>query len=159
MYTNNAAEQGRQRPTSARADRCRGHIVNASMVLHETMQIKIHQRGVQWKQGVVVYIILQAVLLYNTTPLRMHPPLMNTPQTIFVRYRSTARVISHGLVSHMAQHCVCNVPGAGIACTSTCPAVTRIRMKPSSCDLIRDFCYLYFYYEFVLNLLLLLYVY
>ena len=46
--------------------------------------VKIHQRGVQWKQGVVVYIILQAVLLYNTTPihctpLRLHPPLMNTP--------------------------------------------------------------------------------
>ena len=33
------------------------------------------QRGVQWKQGVVVYIILQAVLLppIHCTPLRLHP--------------------------------------------------------------------------------------
>ena len=41
--------------------------------------VKIHRRGVQWKQGVVVYIMLKAVLLYNTTPiqctpLRLHPP-------------------------------------------------------------------------------------
>ena len=48
-------------------------------------EVKIHQRGVQWKQGVVVYIILQAVLLYNTTPihctpLRLHPPAMNTQE-------------------------------------------------------------------------------
>ena len=40
----------------------------------------IPQRGVQWKQGVVVYIILWAVLLYNTTPVHctphpLHPPL------------------------------------------------------------------------------------
>ena len=39
--------------------------------------------GVQWKQGVVVYIIVYAVLLCSTTPihctpLRLHPPLMNT---------------------------------------------------------------------------------
>ena len=45
--------------------------------------VKIHQRGVQWKQGVVVHIVLQAVLLYNTTPIHctplpLHPPLMNT---------------------------------------------------------------------------------
>ena len=38
--------------------------------------IKIHQRGMQWKQGVVI-------LLYNTTPIRytalpLHPPVRNT---------------------------------------------------------------------------------
>ena len=38
--------------------------------------------GVQWKQGVVVHIILQAVLLCNTTPIHctplpLHPPVMN----------------------------------------------------------------------------------
>ena len=36
----------------------------------------------QWKQGVVVHIISQAVLLYNTTPIHctplpLHPPVMN----------------------------------------------------------------------------------
>ena len=47
--------------------------------------VKIHQRGVQWKQGVVVYIILYVVLLYNTTPihctpLRLHPPFDEYPR-------------------------------------------------------------------------------
>ena len=45
--------------------------------------IYIPQRGVQWKQGVVIYMILYTSLLYDTTPihctpLRLHPPLMNT---------------------------------------------------------------------------------
>ena len=40
--------------------------------------VYIPQTGVQWKQGVVVHIVLCAVLLYNTTPihrtpLRLHP--------------------------------------------------------------------------------------
>ena len=44
---------------------------------------KIHQRGVQWVQGVVIYMMLYNSLLYNTTPihctpLRLHPPVMNT---------------------------------------------------------------------------------
>ena len=43
----------------------------------------ILQRGVQWKQGVVVYIILYTSLLYNTTPIHctplpLHRPVMNT---------------------------------------------------------------------------------
>ena len=45
--------------------------------------VKIHQRGVQWKQGVVICMVLYTSLLYNTTlihctPLPLHPPLMNT---------------------------------------------------------------------------------
>ena len=53
------------------------------VVVVEVMEMKIHRRGVQWKQDVVVYIRFQAVLLYITTPihctpLRLHPPLMNT---------------------------------------------------------------------------------
>ena len=45
--------------------------------------IKILQRGVQWKQGVVICMTLYTSLLHNTTPihctpLRLHPPLMNT---------------------------------------------------------------------------------
>ena len=40
--------------------------------------LKIHQRGVQWKQGVVVYIMLYALLHDATpihcTPLPLHPP-------------------------------------------------------------------------------------
>ena len=43
-----------------------------------------HQRGVQWKQGVVIYTMLYSSLLYSTapihcTPLPLHPPLMTTP--------------------------------------------------------------------------------
>ena len=46
-------------------------------------KIYIPQRGVQWKQGVVIYMMLYTSLLYDTTPihctnLRLHPPVMNT---------------------------------------------------------------------------------
>ena len=46
-------------------------------------EVKIHQRGVQWKQGVVMYMMLCTSLLYDTTPIHctplpLHPPLMNT---------------------------------------------------------------------------------
>ena len=49
--------------------------------------IKIHQRGLQWKQGVVTCLVLYTILLYNTTPihctpLRLHPPVMNTHSSI-----------------------------------------------------------------------------
>ena len=57
------------------------------------MQVYILQRGVQWKQGVVVCMVLCTSLLYNTTPihctpLRLHPPLMNTQLllVLFNRY-------------------------------------------------------------------------
>ena len=48
-------------------------------------QLKIHQRGVQWKQGVVIHMMLCTTLLCNATPirctpLRLHPPVMNTHQ-------------------------------------------------------------------------------
>ena len=43
--------------------------------------IKIHQRGVQWKQGVVIYMMLSTSLFYNTTPIHCTPlptaPLCN----------------------------------------------------------------------------------
>ena len=43
-------------------------------------------KGVQWKQGVVVYIILCVVLLYGTTPIHctplpLHPPLQSIQTT------------------------------------------------------------------------------
>ena len=46
-----------------------------------------HQRGVQWKQGVVICMLLYTCLLHNTTPihctpLRLHPPLMNTQECL-----------------------------------------------------------------------------
>ena len=40
----------------------------------------IHQRGVQWKHGVVIYMMLYTILLHNTTPIHctllpLYPPL------------------------------------------------------------------------------------
>ena len=40
-------------------------------------------KGVQWKQGVVTYMILHTSLLYSTTPINcthlpLHPRVMNT---------------------------------------------------------------------------------
>ena len=44
--------------------------------------VYILQRGVQWKQGVVNYMMLYTILLYNTTPIHrtpdpLHPPLQS----------------------------------------------------------------------------------
>ena len=52
-------------------------------------EFKIHQRGVQWKQGVVIYMMLYTSLFYNTTPIHctpvpLYPPVINT-QSIFPR--------------------------------------------------------------------------
>ena len=54
--------------------------VNGSM---DSSKVKIHQRGVQWKQGVVIYMMLATSLLYSTTPIHctplpLHPPVVNT---------------------------------------------------------------------------------
>ena len=38
------------------------------------VSLKIHQRGVQWKQGVVIYMMLYVSLLYDTTPIHCTPP-------------------------------------------------------------------------------------
>ena len=36
---------------------------------------KINQRGVQWKQGVVIHMMIYTLVLLNgTTPLPLHPP-------------------------------------------------------------------------------------
>ena len=45
--------------------------------------VYILQRGVQWKQGVVICMVLYTILLYDTTPihctpLRLQPPVINT---------------------------------------------------------------------------------
>ena len=47
------------------------------------LRIEIHQRGVQWKQSVVIDLMLYTSFLYNTTPIHctpipLHPPVMNT---------------------------------------------------------------------------------
>ena len=42
---------------------------------NETEELKIHQRGVQWKQGVVICMLLNTSLLYNNYyPHPLHPP-------------------------------------------------------------------------------------
>ena len=42
-------------------------------------RIKIQQRGVHWKQGVVIHMMLYTSLLYNTTPIHCTPPPTATP--------------------------------------------------------------------------------
>ena len=69
-------------------------------IIHEYGAIRrstFRKGGVQWKQGVVIYMTLYTSLLYSTTPihctpLRLHPPLVNTQPC---RYR-IVRVISIG---------------------------------------------------------------
>ena len=49
----------------------------------ELPALKIHQSGVQWKQGVVICTMLYTSVLHDTTPIHctplpLHPPVMNT---------------------------------------------------------------------------------
>ena len=60
--------------------------------------VYILQRGVQWKQGVVICMVLYTILLYDTTPihctpLRLHPPLQSL--LAFWTLGSTARLVMH----------------------------------------------------------------
>ena len=43
------------------------------VVMRICVTIKMHQRGVQWKQGVVVHIIVCVLLLHNATPIHCTP--------------------------------------------------------------------------------------
>ena len=62
--------------------------------------LKIHQRGVQWKQGVVIYMMLSTSLLYNTTPIHCtHPPVMNTHCQRHGRQRHASSDLPHDLFS------------------------------------------------------------
>ena len=60
---------------------------------------KIHQRGVQWKQGVVIYMLLYTSLLYNTTPIHctplpLHPPVVNTQSRTYHISSTTTTTIT-----------------------------------------------------------------
>ena len=68
------------RPVSATS--CRSHALSTSSRLR-VRALYIPQRRVQWKQGVVLYMMLCTLLLYDTTPIHctplpLHPPVMNT---------------------------------------------------------------------------------
>ena len=58
------------------------YIVAWHSIVQHSIALYIPQRGVQWKQGVVIYMTLYASLLYNTTPIHctpdpLHPPLLS----------------------------------------------------------------------------------
>ena len=48
--------------------------INNTPPLIRSPQVKIHQREVQWKQGVVNCMMLYTSLLYNTNPNHCTPP-------------------------------------------------------------------------------------
>ena len=45
----------------------------------QQLVLYIPQRGVQWKQGVVIYMTLYTSLLYNTTPIHRTPDPLHPP--------------------------------------------------------------------------------
>ena len=60
------------------------------------VRVYILQRGVQWKQGVVIYMTLYTSSLYDITsihctPLPLHPPLLS----IQVRATAAAERLRH----------------------------------------------------------------
>ena len=48
--------------------------------------IKIHQRGVQWKQGVVNYMMSYTSLSYDTTPIHCTPLPLHRPYNEYPVY-------------------------------------------------------------------------
>ena len=62
--------------------------------------------GVQWKQGVVVYMMLYTSFVYTTTPIHciplpLHPPVMNTQaRAILVRKMALRGLGVHGAVGY-----------------------------------------------------------
>ena len=64
--------------------------------------VTIHQRGVQWTQGVVIYMMLYTGFLYNSTPIHwtplpLHPPVLNTHAGPERRRRQQSRQAAAGL--------------------------------------------------------------
>ena len=58
-------------------------LARARALQPQKWHVKIHQRGVQWKQGVVICMMLCTSLLYDTTSIHctllpLHDPVMNT---------------------------------------------------------------------------------
>ena len=49
-------------------------VFSQTPVLLTLSMIKIHQMGVQWKQGVVIRMMLYTSSLYDTTPIHCIPP-------------------------------------------------------------------------------------
>ena len=49
-------------------------IISFVIIIIIIIIVKIHQRGVQWKQAVVICMMLYTSLLYNTTPRHCTPP-------------------------------------------------------------------------------------
>ena len=70
----------------------------------QKLSIKIHQRGVQWKQAVVIYMMLYTSLLYDTTPIHctplpLHPPVMHTQQSVLVDLAFQSEGLNFGFPS------------------------------------------------------------
>ena len=66
-------------------NRSSGALVGVGGSDFNTTRFKIPQRGVQWKQGVVIYMISYTSLSYNATPIRctplpLHPPCNEYPE-------------------------------------------------------------------------------
>ena len=65
-------------------------------------RLKIHQRGVQGKHGVVIYMMLHTILSYNTTPIHctplpLHPLLRNAQRRRLVAHATAVNPRSENL--------------------------------------------------------------
>ena len=87
-------------------------------MVEASARLYILQRGVQWKQDVVIRMLLYTILLYNTspihcTPLPLHPPLMNTqgsaPRATSCGRSAPRRQRETLFFVHAGCSCVCGV--------------------------------------------------
>ena len=51
-------------------------------------KLKIHQRGVQWKQGVVIYMMLYTICIIQYYPNPLHPPPTAPPCNEYPKARA-----------------------------------------------------------------------
>ena len=73
--------------------------VRARYLAHVLRTVYVLQRGVRWKQGVVVYILSRAVLLFNNTPIHRTPlPTHPSPHNEYPGRRTINGVVSNRVV-------------------------------------------------------------
>ena len=100
----------------------------------------ISQRGVQWKQGVVIYMILYTTLLYNTTPIHctplpLHPPFDEYPDML-EEVLETLEIHMTGdqgsWVEHLLHSAPCrgNPPHGDNDLLESCPFDSRFLVRP-----------------------------
>ena len=120
------------------------------MVISSSRPLYILQRGVQWKQGVVICMVLYTSLLYNTTPIHctllpLHPPVMSTQPRVYSSCNQetvAAATVTTSLLDHFCANRVSLIS-------------LELYILTGECILLYIYIYIYIYRMYTSNVLLL----